>query len=129
MIYFNNSFFMVFMTKVQAKRTSYFYRPQTKLRKGTVFTSRCPVHGRGCLPKCMLGYTPWADTPQADIPSPGQTPPPLRRHPLGRHSLGRHPPLARHPSPSRRLLPQAVHILLECILVYLDVLLLLFLFL
>ena len=73
------------------------------------------VHrGEGCLPQCMLGYTP------------------LGRHPLGRHPLGRYPsgqappsryPLGRHPPgqappPSRRLLLRTVRILLECILVF-----------
>ena len=42
--------------------------------------------GRGCLPQCMLGYTPWRDTPWRDTPwadtprtdthlPPGQTSP------------------------------------------------------
>ena len=46
-----------------------FYGPQTKSRKGNVFTSVCQEF-------CPRGkvYTPWADTPQADTP-PGQTPP------------------------------------------------------
>ena len=52
----------------------YFYRPQTKLRKGNVFTPVCQsfCSQGGCLPQCILGYTHpplWADTP------PGQTPP------------------------------------------------------
>ena len=45
-----------------------------KLRQGNIFTSVCqefcPQWGGGCLPQCMLWYTP----PLADIP-PGQTPP------------------------------------------------------
>ena len=45
------------------------YRPQTKLRKGNVFTSVC-------LPQCMLGYTPLGRHPQADTPP---TPTPSRR--------------------------------------------------
>ena len=45
-----------------------FYRPQTKLREGYVFTPVChSVHMGGCLPLCMLGYIP------------GQTPPPPPR--------------------------------------------------
>ena len=46
---------------------------------------RClSVHGGGCLPHCMLEYTPKADTPMRT---------PLGRHPaLGRHPPGRHPP-------------------------------------
>ena len=44
-----------------------------------MFQEYCP-QWEGCLPQCMLGYTPLADTP------------PLGRHPPGRHPLGRHPP-------------------------------------
>ena len=58
--------------------------------------------GGGCLPQCMLGYTPWADTP------------PLGRHPLADRPPNRHPP--RRTPPSRRLLLRTVRILLECIL-------------
>ena len=49
----------------------------TKLRQGNIFTSVyqefCP-RGGGCLPQCMLRYTPplWADTPLSRHP-PGQT--------------------------------------------------------
>ena len=50
------------------------YRPQTKLRKGNVFTPVCQsLCSQGGLPQCMLGYTP---PPRADTP-----------HPLGRHPL------------------------------------------
>ena len=74
--------------------------PQTKLRKGNVFTPVCQLfcsQGGVCLSAC------W-DTP----PSP--TPP--VRHPLGRHTtLGRHTPLCRHPpqadTPSLADTPQA----------------------
>ena len=85
-----------------------------KLREGNVFTPiyhsvRC---GRGCLPQCILEYTPPRQTshplgrhppPPADTPpgadsTPGQTPL-LGRHlpwaitPTGQTSpLGRHPP-------------------------------------
>ena len=46
-----------------------FYRPQTKLRKGNVFTPVCQSFcSWGGLSQCMLGYTP-----------------------LGRPPLGRHP--------------------------------------
>ena len=49
-----------------------YYRPQTKLRKGNVFTPVChSVHIGGVHP-------PLADTP-------------LSRHPPGRHPPGRHP--------------------------------------
>ena len=87
--------------------------PATKLRQGNVFytcLSFCSVHGGGCLP-----------------------------HRLGRHPLGRHPPGQTPPTDTPRWTPplpsacwdtphlcsacwdmvnkQAVHILLECILV------------
>ena len=67
-----------------------YYRPQTNLRKGNVFTSVClefcpqrgGVHSPGRHP---LDRHP---QPRADTPTlPGQTPPTL-----GRHSPGRHPP-------------------------------------
>ena len=103
--------------------------------EGYVFT---PVYQslftrRGCLPQCMLGYTPplGGDTPRE------QTPPPVRsRHPLGSRHLplgSRHPPGKqttpgnRHPleadtPPVQCMLgdtgnKRAVRILLECILV------------
>ena len=89
--------------------TGYLYRPQTKLRKGNVFTSVCQEFcPQGGLPQCMLGYTPLGgQTPQRQTPHagihPGQAPP------------GGSPPWA--DPPSRRLLQRTVHILLECILV------------
>ena len=70
--------------------TKHFYRPQMKLRKGNVFTPVCQsfcLQGRGCLPQCMLGYTPplgrqppslWADIRRTDS-HPGRPPP-------GRHT-------------------------------------------
>ena len=75
------------------------YRPQTKLRKGNVFTSVCQEFcpQGGCTPH-LLGRHP-----------PRQTPP-------GRQPLGRHPPPGKSP-PSRLLLQWTVRILLECILV------------
>ena len=61
-----------------------YYRPQTNLRKGNVFTSVCLEF---CPQRGV--YTPQADTPWTDTPTPGQTPPPS----LGRH----HPPWADTP--------------------------------
>ena len=94
------------------------YRPQRSWAK-VIFSQayvKNSVHGggRGCLPQCMLGYTPppdqadnpldQADTPpeqtppdQADYPPPEQTPPPGKQtqanglraagtHPTGMHS-------------------------------------------
>ena len=48
-----------------------YYRPQTKLWKGNVLTSVCQsfCSKGGCLPQCMLGYTPpWQTPPWADNP-------------------------------------------------------------
>ena len=54
----------------------YYYRPQTKLQKGNVFTSVCQEF-------CPPGWT-------------RQTP--TRQTPLGRHPPGRHTPRQTHPS-------------------------------
>ena len=97
------------------------YRPQTKLRKGNVFTPA----------QYILGYTPWQtplsrhpplweDTPLG-IHLPGQTPPSWADTPwedtplLGRHPPGQTPPWA--DTFSRRPLQRTVRILLECFLV------------
>ena len=82
----------------------------TKLRQGNVFT-----------PVCHSVHIPRADTPQADTS--------LGRHPPGRHPPGRHPPGQTHPWVATPTLvqcildtvnKQVVHILLECILVFLN---------
>ena len=88
----------------------YHYRPQTKLRKGNVFTPVCQSFcSQGGLPSAYWDTPPWVDTPWADT-SPGQTPL-LGRHPSPADTL-----LSRHPH-TRRLLLRMVCILLECILV------------
>ena len=103
---------------------------QRSFLEGNIFTSVCQEFcAGGCLPQCMLGYTPrqtlpWADTPsrhppadtpwadttpRSDIPwidTPGTTP--LWAN---THTPGRHPPY------SRRLLQRTVRNLLEWILV------------
>ena len=67
-----------------------YYRPQTKLREGNVFTPVCDyVHRGRCTPPLAdiplpLTDTPWQTHPQADTP--------LGRYPTGRHPPGRHPP-------------------------------------
>ena len=60
----------------------HIYRPQRSWAK-VIFSQACvknSVHrGGGCLPQCMLGYTPpGADTPldQADTPTGAETPNP-----------------------------------------------------
>ena len=87
----------------------------------------------GCLPQCMLGYTPpagtpprplWADTPpgQVHLPRAGTHPrvgtPPWQVHPLGRYTLppSRYTP-GRYSPPPRRSLQRTVRIPLECFLV------------
>ena len=51
-----------------SQRFSYIYRPQTKFAK--VMFSKVSVCPRGCLPHCMLGYTPHPPRPEADNPRP-----------------------------------------------------------
>ena len=81
-----------------------FYRPQTKFTKVMfLYLSVILFHrGGGCLPQCMLGYTPPREqTSPLSWPSPRE----------------QTPPRSRHPPPSRWLLLWTVRILLECILV------------
>ena len=68
------------MTKFLNRTKCSYYRPQTKLRKGNVFTPVCQSFcSQGvCIPACT-GHT-----------LPGQT------LPLGRHPPGRHPPRQTH---------------------------------
>ena len=79
-----------------------FLPPATKLGQGYVFTGVCDsVNGGGCLPQRMLGY------------------PPGSRHPPTADT----PPGADTPTPAQSMLgdtvnARAVHILLECNLVY-----------
>ena len=85
-------------TIMEDHRLNYFYRSQTKLQKGNVFTSVCQEfcpHGGGTIPgqrpnlwtdnplgrnhlgKHLPGRPcPWADTPLDRQPPSGQTPPP-----------------------------------------------------
>ena len=99
------------------------YRPQTKSRKGNVFTSVCqefcPQEG-GVYPSMHWASSPQAETPTPRQTLPGLTPPPLGRHPPGQTShLGRHPPGQTPPWADTPPWPlqQMVRILLECILV------------
>ena len=79
------------MRKVPPRKMSYFYyyRPETKLWKGNVFTSVCqefcPQGGEVYTPARKTGKRPRADIPLGRPPWQADTP-------LGRHtSLGRHP--------------------------------------
>ena len=90
-----------------------FLPAATKLGQGNIFTSVCQEfcpqgEGGGCLPQCMLGYTPpgpgtppWSRPPKAEPPRPGtppgaDTPPPDQAH---------HPPRTRHTTPPTRHTP------------------------
>ena len=99
-----------------------FYRLQTKLRKGNVFTSVCQeLCPRGVYtspwqadnPPCPLGRQtpPW----QADPPSGRQTP--WKADNLPSWQANPPPPQADSRPSSRWLLQRKVRILLECILV------------
>ena len=93
--------------------TFYYYRPQTKLRQGNVFTRVCREF---CPQRGVSGRQPPGQTP------PGQTPPWTDTPCLGRHPPGQTPPWPdTTPWPdiplSRRLLQRTVRILLECIFV------------
>ena len=87
----------------------------TKLGQGNVFTSVClSTGGEGCLPQCMLRYTPppgadppWEQTPRPDTPPGPDTP-------RSRHPRTRHPPGSRL---QHTVNERPVRILLECILV------------
>ena len=79
----------------------YLLPPANEVCEGCVFTGVCLSTG-GCLPHCMLGYTPpWQTTPGQTHPN-GQTP--LGRHPIDRHPL----PWADTPSPGQTP-PYTVH--------------------
>ena len=98
----------------------YNYRTQTKLQQGNVFTGVCLFTGVVCFPTM-----PWAGKPHP--PSlPRQTPIPPEADPpsLPRQTLPVPPkadplPSKRRPRPKDMANRQAVHILLECICVYL----------
>ena len=108
----------------------------TKLGQGNIFTGVCLSTGaEGCLPQCMLGYTPRTRPPGSRHPPEQthtpreQTPPspgsdlPGSRHSPTRPLRSRHPPKQQTPPPGSRLQhtvnERPVRILLECILVFL----------
>ena len=96
--------------------TNQIYRPQQSCGNVLFLHLSVILFTAGCLPQCMLGYTPWADTSCVDTPKgntprktlPGHTPP--GRH----HPPGQIPSADNHPWRSRR---RMLCILLECILV------------
>ena len=79
-----------------------YYRPQTKLRKGNLFTSVC-----------------WEFCPQGGgVHPPRQNPPPSRHPPGQTPTLGRHTLWADTIPPGRWILQRMAHILQEFILVF-----------
>ena len=65
-----------------------YYRQQTKLRQGYVFTSVFDSVHRGGLPQCTLGYhPPGADTPLEQAPHQTRYPSRSGTHPWSRHPL------------------------------------------
>ena len=108
--------------------------------EGYVFTPICHSVHRGFMLQCMLEYHLWEQTPQTSTPrafTPWSTPPEQAPPRPGTPHQTRHPPQTRHhpeqapprantprpdtPLTGRRLLLRTVHILLECILVYIEV--------
>ena len=89
--------------KQNLTHTIYFYRPQTKLRKGYVFTPVChSVHRRGLSAPVHAGMnTPLGRQPSQCRHPPGHTPPwadtPWEDTPMGRHPPARHPPVQTPP--------------------------------
>ena len=75
----------------------YFYRPQRSWGKVMFLqASVILLTGVGCLPQCMLGYTP-----------PEQTPPRSRHTPQSRHApLEQTPPGVNTPPPRTRYTPR-----------------------
>ena len=86
--------------------TGLFLPVATKLGQGNIFTSVClSTGGEGCLPQCMLGYTPsQSRPPQEHTPPPEWTPPPPQEQTPPRADTppeADSPPQSRHPSSSR----------------------------
>ena len=71
-----------------------FYRPQRSWAKVMFLQASVILSTGGCLPQCMLGYTP----PGADTPPPGPDTPKEQTPP----GADTHPPRARQTPPSRQ---------------------------
>ena len=82
------------------------YRPQRSC-ESYVFTGICLSEG-GCLPQCMVGYTPQSRHPPGADPPPRNRQPSRSRHPAGsRHtSLGADTPPPRADTPPEQTHPQ-----------------------
>ena len=87
---------VAFQLVVKREVNVLYYRPQTKLQKGNVFTPVChPVHRDEVYPSTQTPprQTPSpGQTPPGHTPSPGQTPPQADTA-----SLGQTPPLGKLP--------------------------------
>ena len=69
----------------QKHQNEVLLRPKNEVCEGYVFTGVCLSTG-GCLPHCMLGYTPG---PEADTPQK-QTPPAVHARRYGQQAGGTH---------------------------------------
>ena len=65
---------MVIISKTVGEGTLCCYRPQRSWAK-VIFSQACVCSQRGCLPQCMLGYTPPSRHPPTSRHPPEQTPP------------------------------------------------------
>ena len=86
----------------------HFYRPQRSWAK-VIFSQACVCPQGGCLPQCMLGYTPLgADTPQSRHPLE-QTTPPRADTPRGDTPREQTPPRADPPQSPEQTPPWSRH--------------------
>ena len=70
-----------------------YYRPQRSCGKLMFLHLSIILSGGGCLPPCMLGYTPsWVDTPLLAETPWAPLGRPLPTPPWANTPLGRHPP-------------------------------------
>ena len=100
---------LVSNTKVGRFKPFYcYYRLQRSWAKVMFLQASVILLTGGCLPQCMLGYTPprsrhppGADTPQEQTP-PKQTPPEEQTHPPSRHPSGEDTPPKQTPAYGQR---------------------------
>ena len=63
-------------TWVRSESLGYSLLPSAMKLQRLCFYRRVSVHMLGCLPQCMLGYTPWEQTPPGSRPPGSRHPPP-----------------------------------------------------
>ena len=103
---------LTFNTQNINQLDSIFLPPATKLGQGYVFTGVCDSLNRGCLPQCMLGYTPPGSRHPPQEQTPHQSRPPKSRPTPGADTSGsRHPPGADTPRsrPPEQTTPRSSH--------------------